>query len=129
MSSFYAFVGSAECWDIQILTIRYFNSFGFFWDTLYVPKSSMLISTLVYTTIQYYHENSHELVTGFWYIYERAYEILNICIKIQYAQWAPSYMPKSSSTVRILMSVLLDFGIYMSVLMRYQNKVYVLKYL
>ena len=36
MSSFYALVGSAECWGIQILTIRYFNSFGFFWDTLYM---------------------------------------------------------------------------------------------
>jgi hypothetical protein len=31
MSSFYALAGSAECWGIQILiTIRYFNSFGFF---------------------------------------------------------------------------------------------------
>ena len=28
MSSFYAFVGSAECGDIQILTTCYFNSFG-----------------------------------------------------------------------------------------------------
>jgi hypothetical protein len=34
MSSFYALVGSAECQGIQILTIRYFNSFGLFWDTL-----------------------------------------------------------------------------------------------
>jgi hypothetical protein len=32
MSSFDALVGSAECWGI--LTIRHFNSFGFFWDTL-----------------------------------------------------------------------------------------------
>ena len=28
MSSFYALIGSGECWGIQILTIRYFNSFG-----------------------------------------------------------------------------------------------------
>jgi hypothetical protein len=29
MSSFYELVGSAECWDIHILIIHYFNSFGF----------------------------------------------------------------------------------------------------
>jgi hypothetical protein len=29
MPSFYALVGSAECWGIQIVTIRYFSSFGF----------------------------------------------------------------------------------------------------
>jgi hypothetical protein len=40
MSSFYTLVGLAECWGIQILTIiRYFNSFGFFWDTPYKPGS------------------------------------------------------------------------------------------
>jgi hypothetical protein len=35
MSRFYALVGSAECWSIQILTICYFNSF-FFRDAPYV---------------------------------------------------------------------------------------------
>ena len=41
MSSFYALVSSAECWGIQIVTIRYFNSFDFFWDTLYIPQNQL----------------------------------------------------------------------------------------
>ena len=36
MSSFYALVILAECWGIQILTIRYFNSFGFFGTYKYI---------------------------------------------------------------------------------------------
>jgi hypothetical protein len=34
MSSFYALVGSAECWGIQILTIRFFKFLGF-GDTMF----------------------------------------------------------------------------------------------
>ena len=35
LSIFYTLEDSAWCYSIQILTIGDFNSFGFFWDTLY----------------------------------------------------------------------------------------------
>jgi hypothetical protein len=33
-------------------------------------------------------------------------------------------IPKSSNLMKMLMCILLDFGVYMSMLMRYQKKVY-----
>ena len=36
LSIFYTLEDSAWCCSIQVLTIGDFNSFGFFWDTLYI---------------------------------------------------------------------------------------------
>jgi hypothetical protein len=51
-------------------------------------------------------------ITGFWYIYERAHEHT----KIRYLMSTLIYIPKSNILIRMLMSILLDFGIYGSVL-------------
>ena len=46
LSIFYALEDSAWCYSIQILAIGDFNSFGVFWDTLYVVMSHHFENTI-----------------------------------------------------------------------------------
>ena len=58
LSNFYTLEDSAWCYSIHILTIGDFNSFGFFWDTLYYKwyKTSIALTeekmlSLLYCTL------------------------------------------------------------------------------